>query len=248
MSKYNSIMFQSKKIARIVSRKGGSVYYAAPRQHPTGFCFMQKICGIYKIKSNINNNFYIGSAIDFNKRSKEHINRLKNNKHENPRLQNHVNKYGITDLQFSILEVVMFKEDLIKREQFYINLLNPEFNICKIAGSHLGIKYSEDAKLKMRKPKSEEAKFNIAKSHIGIKQSKSTIEKRMLKIRGVKKPPITDEHKERLRKFNLGKCRSVNTKIKMSNSHKGKKHSIETLKKISLKAKLRGNNKGKWKL
>jgi len=35
-------------------------------------------------------------------------------------------------------------------EQNYINLLNPEYNILKKAGSYLGFKYSEGSKEKMR--------------------------------------------------------------------------------------------------
>jgi group I intron endonuclease len=38
---------------------------------------------------------------------------------------------------------------LIQREQYYIDLLNPEYNICKIAGSNLGFKHSEITKEKL---------------------------------------------------------------------------------------------------
>jgi len=31
---------------------------------------------------------------------------------------------------------------LIEREQYYIDLLNPEYNILKIAGSRLGVKHT----------------------------------------------------------------------------------------------------------
>ena len=39
--------------------------------------------GIYKITNKINGKFYIGSAIDFIKRKKEHIYWLKKNNHHN---------------------------------------------------------------------------------------------------------------------------------------------------------------------
>ena len=38
---------------------------------------------------------------------------------------------------------------LIKREQYYIDSLKPEYNICKIANSSLGYKHSYESKLKM---------------------------------------------------------------------------------------------------
>jgi len=37
----------------------------------------------------------------------------------------------------------------IKREQFYLDSLKPEYNILKIAGSRLGSNHSEQAKLKI---------------------------------------------------------------------------------------------------
>jgi hypothetical protein len=43
-------------------------------------------------------------------------------------------------LCFEIVEIVENKENLIKREQYYIDSINPFFNICMIAGSSLGRK------------------------------------------------------------------------------------------------------------
>jgi group I intron endonuclease len=37
------------------------------------------------------------------------------------------------------------KELILEREQFYINNLNPEFNLLKVAGSTLGFKHSEES-------------------------------------------------------------------------------------------------------
>lgn len=105
--------------------------------------------GIYQIKSIKNNKIYIGSAVYIKNRWALHIKSLSNKKHHSIHLQRHVNKYGINDLEFSILEVCN-KVDLLNREQFYINNLNPEFNICKIAGSSFGVKRSDKTKEKIR--------------------------------------------------------------------------------------------------
>lgn len=40
-------------------------------------------------------------------------------------------------------------DELLKREQYYFNLLSPEYNVLKIAGSRLGYKHSEATKEKM---------------------------------------------------------------------------------------------------
>ena len=40
-------------------------------------------------------------------------------------------------------------KDLIKREQYYIDLLNPEYNILKIAGSRLGSTDRTESRVKI---------------------------------------------------------------------------------------------------
>ncbi len=106
-----------------------------------------KISGIYKIQSRIKpERIYIGSAVDMKNRWNLHLYKLKKGVHHSIILQNHYNKYGENDLQFSILELVMFKEDLIRREQYYIDKIKPEFNICKKAGSSLGTQRTEEQK------------------------------------------------------------------------------------------------------
>lgn len=120
-----------------------------------------KLSCIYKIQSIIKpERCYIGSAICSPKRWNLHLHKLRTNKHENSKLQNHYNKYGESDLQFSIL-VGCDKEDLIKQEQFFIDIYNPYFNICKKAGSSLGLIRSEETKIKLRKPKSELGRVNM---------------------------------------------------------------------------------------
>jgi group I intron endonuclease len=57
-------------------------------------------------------------------------------------------KYGYSNFSLDILEYC--KPDLlIKREQYYIDLLDPEYNILKVAGSVLGFKHSEATKVQM---------------------------------------------------------------------------------------------------
>jgi hypothetical protein len=59
--------------------------------------------GIYIIWSNIKpEKMYIGSSINLISRCNRHFSMLKNNKHYNKKLQNHVNKYGVNDLQLCL--------------------------------------------------------------------------------------------------------------------------------------------------
>ena len=57
-------------------------------------------------------------------------------------------KYGYSGFQLEILEYCK-PSDVILREQYYIDLLVPEYNILKIAGSSLGFKHSDVAKAKI---------------------------------------------------------------------------------------------------
>ena len=102
--------------------------------------------GVYVIQSIVNNNGYIGSASDFNSRKQDHFKRLEEGTH-NKNLQPHHDQYGKNDLWFGIIELVkrlpdedikIFRVRLLAREQFYIDTLKPEFNVCPTAGSPLG--------------------------------------------------------------------------------------------------------------
>ena len=57
-------------------------------------------------------------------------------------------KYGYSNFTLEILEYCDPK-DLIKREQYYLDLIKPEYNILIIAGSRLGKKHSEETLAKM---------------------------------------------------------------------------------------------------
>lgn len=116
--------------------------------------------GIYKITNLINSKVYIGSATCLYTRFYNHKKDLKNNKHCNQHLQNSVNKYNLDNFEFSIIEICD-KKELATKEQFYIDSIKPEYNICKVARSSLGYKHSEETKTKMKKPKSLQGRLNM---------------------------------------------------------------------------------------
>lgn len=144
---------------------------------------------IYKIQSISNpKRIYIGSTINITERWRLHIFKLMANKHENSKLQRHVNKYGIDDLQFSIV-IICHKLDLLIYEQCLIDQYDPYFNICKIATNRLGVKASIGTKLKQsisaknRPPISDITRKKISCLHkgntyrVGKKNSKEHIDK-----------------------------------------------------------------------
>ena len=135
--------------------------------------------GIYQITSKKNSKIYIGSACDLRGRKNGHLHALRKNKHHSILLQRHVNKYGIDDLLFEILEFCS-KKILLKREQYYLDILLPEFNICKEAKNCMGriVSLKTRAKIsktltgkpsvnKGKKVWSEEQKRKISLFHTG---------------------------------------------------------------------------------
>lgn len=104
--------------------------------------------GIYQIMNKKNFHMYVGSAVDMKERWYDHKEYLRKGIHDNSHLQNAWNKYNEDNFEFSEIEFVE-KEELISKEQFYIDFLNPEYNICKIAGNTFGVFPSKETRQKM---------------------------------------------------------------------------------------------------
>lgn len=86
-------------------------------------------CGIYMITNYISNKRYIGSSVNVGQRLWTHRSELRHQKHPNSHLQNAWNKYGEENFNYTILEKCT-PENRFEREQYYVNTLKPEYNIC----------------------------------------------------------------------------------------------------------------------
>ena len=143
--------------------------------------------GIYQILNTVNGKVYIGSAKNIKNRWDRHTSSLKRNGRDNTHLQNAYNKYGEDAFEFSIIEYVEDENDLLAREQFYIDSYDWDnlYNIYRVAGSPLGFKHTEETKEKLRnhskgrapwnagKRWSEETKIKISDSLLGEKNPAS---------------------------------------------------------------------------
>jgi group I intron endonuclease len=97
-----------------------------------------KISGIYKIQSKKKpKRFYIGSSYNIQRRWKDHIRYFERGTHHSKKFQQHFDKYGIEDLEFSVI-IGCPKEELIEQEQFFLDALKPYFNVNPKAGSSKG--------------------------------------------------------------------------------------------------------------
>jgi group I intron endonuclease len=162
-----------------------------------------KISGIYKIQSKIKpERIYIGSSENISKRWVTHKCILKRNIHHSIKLQRHFNKYGEQDLVFSII-LECFKEDLIKNEQGFLDLLNPWFNIDKKATNCSGCKRSEKIIQKIRDARKRQTSTNKGKHWILSEESRNNISKGCIGINKGRKH--TEKSKENMGKGQIGK-------------------------------------------
>lgn len=135
---------------------------------------MSNKSGIYQILNIVNGKRYIGSAVDIKGRWAAHSSDLLYGKHRNKHLQRSYNKYGKKNFTFSVVEYVEVLEDLIDREQYYMDRYDwgMLYNLNPTAGSCLGIKRSDEMKEKLRKfhtgrKHTEESKKKMSESTSG---------------------------------------------------------------------------------
>lgn len=194
--------------------------------------------GIYQIRNILDGKLYIGSSIELKKRKDKHFYRLKNNKHENQHLQNAVNKHGIENFIFEILEEFKDYNLLLLQEQKYLDELKPEYNICKFAGHTLGYKHSPEMRKKIsdivKSKMTPEVKEKIRLSKVGnsYKISDEQRKKRSDNILGEKNyffgktgvnspsAKFTEEQVRQIREeYEMNKCSFRSLARKYSTSH-----------------------------
>ena len=171
-----------------------------------------KKSGIYKIQSVCKpDHVYIGSSVNVYGRRNHHLSELRRGKHHSIILQNHVNKYGIDDLVFSVIEECPV-DQLIEREQYYLDICQPKFTVRKIADNNIGVPCSEVKKEILRRV---HAGNSYSK---GRKASPETIQK------------LIDSHHGQI-PWMKGKQHTAESKEKNRLAHLGKKQSPETIAK-----------------
>jgi len=181
--------------------------------------------GIYKWTNKLTNDIYIGQSVDLSKRFIRYFNMsyfVRSLNRETLIISRALIKYGYSNFQLEILEYCDIA-DLTEREQYYLDKLNPKYNILKIAGSSLGHKLTEETKAKISKSlkgiyvgeksalygrtHSEETKALMALNKLGTNNT----------LFGAQ-APHTEETKELMKQKALGRKHYEETLLKMSAS------------------------------
>lgn len=173
--------------------------------------------GIYRIRNILNNHIYIGSTNDFYVRKIGHFYLLRTNQHHSIYLQRAFNKYGESNFVFEPIELVV-EIDLLTREQWYLDTLQPEYNISKIAGR---IEFTPEIREKISIALTGTKRSDITKQKISSLKKGNTIwlgkhhseesKMKIKKARMLQKPPM------------LGKFHSIETRSKIASQQLGKK-------------------------
>lgn len=111
--------------------------------------------GIYKWVNIIKGDTYIGSSGNLADRFRQYLNISyleEKSKRNNSRIYRSLVKNGYSNFIVEILEYCNL-DVLIKREQYFIDTLNPVYNINKTAGSMKGFKHSDVTKATMSSKK-----------------------------------------------------------------------------------------------
>lgn len=181
--------------------------------------------GIYCIRKD--DMFYVGQAVNIQKRWIRHKRLLTKGKHHNQHLQNSWKKYGPELFEFEIIEICD-KDMLLNHENYWITVLNSiqeGFNLKIASATWLGKQHTDEVKEK------------ISRSNIGKIVSPETGAKISAAKKGKK---LSDAHRlqisERLKgnTYTKGHNLSQEVRDKISASNRGKKRlpeSIENYKK-----------------
>lgn len=189
--------------------------------------------GVYRWVNTLTGDTYVGSAVSLSKRFsvyystksvKEVLSRSRS------KILSALLKYDYSAFRLEILEYCEPSQTII-REQYYLDLLKPEYNILRIASSSLGNILSDETKLKISNSLkgrclSEEVKEKMSISRTGRIFSVETKNK-LSELRKGKPSPF------------LGKTHSEETRKKMSEGIGSK---VEVFNKDTLETKIYPSN------
>nr|YP_009072335.1 GIY-YIG endonuclease [Sclerotinia borealis]AHX82999.1 GIY-YIG endonuclease [Sclerotinia borealis] len=173
-------------------------------------------CGVYRWINLETNKSYVGSSVNLGRRFSTYYSYeyLTKNSYTISRA---LLKYGYSSFRLDILEYCD-KSDVFAREQHYLDLFQPEYNILKSAGSLLGFKHSVSTRERLSnfytgRSISEQVKAKMSESQRGRTHSAEALANMSLAKLG---RILTEEHKNNISVAAIGKTHSEESKFKIS--------------------------------
>lgn len=183
----------------------------------------RKASGVYIIRNSVNDKVYVGSAQNFKTRFYNHSRTLRLAQHHAIGLQRFVDKYGLKELSFELLELAE-PDNLVQCEQKWMDYYccceyAKGFNTLPAAGSPRGYKHSAETRAKLvaahknRGPVSAETRAKQSAVHKGKIVSAETRAKKSASGKG---RICTPETRAKISAANRGKQRSAEVKAAMA--------------------------------
>lgn len=131
-----------------------------------------KKSGVYILYNIFTGRKYVGSSRNLPHRKSCHFHGIRRGRHENYKIQNEFNEYGEEGFRWEVLEYTS-PDDLVEREQFWLDSIKPELNILLKADNHQCTqtdksklaRQSQAEKMRGRKA-SDETKRKMSQSHL----------------------------------------------------------------------------------
>jgi len=111
---------------------------------------LKKKSGIYCWYNNINGNFYIGSAFNLNPRVNDYFQESYLREKDKLIIVRALNHYKMDSFSLFILEITE-EDNVLNREQYYLDEFQPVYNILTKAGNSLGFTHTEEVIEKLKK-------------------------------------------------------------------------------------------------
>lgn len=143
--------------------------------------------GIYAIVNSETKRTYVGSSVNIEERAQEHFRTLKLGVHHSFLLQKSFNKHGADCFSLIVLELVVNREDLEARENFW--LPTGSYNVAKFAVASMRGRNHDD-----------KTKAKIKANHKGMKGRKHTEETKKKMGDSHKGRTVDEEGRENMRK------------------------------------------------
>jgi group I intron endonuclease len=179
--------------------------------------------GIYEIRNLVNGKRYVGSAVSFGNRWRQHAQSLARGDHHSRALQRAWARYSPRAFQFNKL-LACSKENLIMYEQICIDALKPEYNCAPKAGSQLGFKHSAEARERMSAANNRRGN----PGHVHTAESKERISANRAGKGG---GPMAAERRAKIGAAHKGRVITEEQRAKISATLTGHKQSAEQIEK-----------------
>lgn len=191
-------------------------------------------CGIYAITSPSGKQ-YIGQAKSFKYRWSVHLRHLRRGKHHCKPLQYAYEKYGEKSMIFSKIAIVPEEQlNLREQEQFEERNRDSLYNVSVFAGAPMrGRKHTDKAKAAITAAQKGMKRTPEHRAKMSLAALKMTPEHKLAISAAKKGKPRPQTVIEALKKANLGRVHTIETRRKMSAAHAGIPKSPEHCLKLS---------------